>query len=165
MYEHYLWAASRSKYVRKDHKKTKCIFCGIAKNDPKIPKKVLYKDKEMMVIMNMFPYNVGHLEIVPVRHVVNLEDLSEKEFMKFWDMVKKSIVLLRKALNPRGFNIGVNLGGDVAGASIEHLHAHVVPRYQRDLGFMETTASTKVMPESIEDTSKILMKYIDILKK
>lgn len=117
-----------------------------------------------MVIMNIFPYNVGHLEVVPIRHVKDIEDLFMEEFLKFFQMIKKSVVLLKKAMKPEGLNIGFNLG-EFSGASIPHLHAQIVPRYKRDLGFMEATAETKVMSEGLEDTYKKLMKFKNILKE
>lgn len=164
MYINYLWANSRMKWVKKPGKKTRgCTFCGIAKGNPNIPKKVLYKDRDLMVIMNIFPYNVGHLQVVPVRHVVWLEDLTREEFDKLFKMVKKTILLLRKTLNPSGFNVGLNFGGGVSGGSILHLHVQIVPRYERDLGFMELTAETKVMPESLDRTYRKLMKNVKIL--
>lgn len=161
---HYLWATSRKKWVKKPKKPKGCLFCGIARGDPKIFAKVIHKDKDMMVIMNIFPYNVGHLEVVPIRHVTDLEDLSREEFVKFFQMIKKSVVLLKKAMKPEGLNIGFNLG-EFSGASIPHLHAQIVPRYKRDLGFMEATAETKVMSEGLEDTYKKLMKFKNILKE
>ena len=165
MYSHYLWATSRMTWVKKPGKKPKgCLFCGIARGDPDIPAKILHKDKSMMVIMNIFPYNVGHLEVVPIRHVKELEDLSEDEFEKFFKVIKKSVVLLKKTLNPKGFNLGFNLG-KLSGASVPHLHAQIVPRYERDSGFMEMIAETKVMPESLDQTYKKLMKFASILEK
>jgi ATP adenylyltransferase len=141
-----------------------CIFCGIAKNDPKIPKKVIYKDKLVMVIMNIFPYNVGHLQVVPLRHVEWPEQLSDEEFSHFFNMIKKAFILLRKALNPSGFNAGMNLGR-YSGQSISHLHFQIVPRYSPDSVFMESISYTKVMPLNLEQTHKRIMKYADILKK
>ena len=165
MYRNYLWATSRLSYVKKKHGQIKgCLFCNIAKDDPETPKKVLWKDRDMMVIMNIFPYNTGHLEVVPVRHVVGPEEMTEKEYQKMWEIVRRCVTLLKKALNAPAFNIGINLGGDLAGGSILHLHVQIVPRYVRDSGFMEATASTKVMPQSIEQTYKILKKHISILK-
>ncbi|HJW96918.1 MAG TPA: HIT domain-containing protein [archaeon] len=165
MYRNYLWATSRLSYVKKKHGQIKgCLFCNIAKDDPETPKKVLWKDRDMMVIMNIFPYNTGHLEVVPVRHVVGPEEMSKEEYQKMWEVVRKTVLLLKKALNAPAFNIGINLGGDLAGGSILHLHVQIVPRYVRDSGFMEATASTKVMPQSIEQTYKILKKHIAVLK-
>lgn len=165
MYRNYLWATSRLSYVKKKHGQIKgCLFCNIAKDDPETPKKVLWKDRDMMVIMNIFPYNTGHLEVVPVRHVVGPEEMSKEEYQKMWEIVRRTVLLLKKALNAPAFNIGINLGGDLAGGSILHLHVQIVPRYVRDSGFMEATASTKVMPQSIEQTYKILKKHIAVLK-
>lgn len=163
MYKNYLWATSRSAYVRRG-RSTECLFCRIVKNDPKIPKKVLYQNRDLMVIMNIYPYNVGHLEIVTKRHVVGLEELSDGELKSLFFMIRNAVKLLKKTLNPEGFNIGINIGGDVSGGSVEHLHVHIVPRYKRDLGFMEVSADTKVMPESLEKTYKNLIKYVNILK-
>jgi diadenosine tetraphosphate (Ap4A) HIT family hydrolase len=166
MYENYLWATSRGKWVKKPHhgKGEKCVFCGIASNDPSIPKKVIYKDKDMMVVMNLFPYNRGHLQVVPIRHVVWPEELTDEEYAKFFKMIRKTIALITKTLDPKAFNIGMNIGGDLAGGSILHLHAQIVPRFVRDLGFMEVTIGTKVITESIEQTFRKLMKNVDILK-
>ena len=164
MYLEYLWATSRGKWVRKPHlKKDGCIFCRIAKGDKSIPSKVVYKDKDFMVIMNIFPYNPGHLQIVPIRHVNSLDELSEDEFNKFFMMGKKCITLLKKAMNPLGFNVGINIG-EVAGASIQHLHMQIVPRYKREVGFMEIIGQTKVMPMGLDEVHKTLLKHIDLLK-
>ena len=167
MYSNYLWATSRSKWVKKPGKKkpSGCIFCKIAKGDRSVPAKVIHKDKEMMVIMNIFPYNVGHLEVIPVRHVVWLDELTEKELESFFRMINKTCILLRKAMNPKALNLGFNIGGSFAGGSILHLHAQIVPRFERDLGFMEVTFDTKVMPESLNQTHKKLLKFAKILRE
>jgi diadenosine tetraphosphate (Ap4A) HIT family hydrolase len=168
MYSHYLWASHRMGYV-KDKKKLQpykgCILCGVAGDKPGVIKRVLYRDRLMMVIMNIFPYNVGHLQVVPIRHIEELEDLTPEESERFWELIRKSVILLKKALNPKGFNIGFNLGGDISGGSIHHLHCQIVPRYERDLGFMEVTASTKVMPQTVDQTFKELKKHTRILGK
>ena len=168
MYRHYLWATERLKYV-KDKKGQQdydgCILCGIAKDKPRVIKKILYKDKLMMVIMNVFPYNVGHIQVVPIRHVENLEDLTEEEYTKMFELVRKSIVMLKKAFSPKGFNIGLNIGGDVAGGSILHLHVQIVPRYERDLGFLEVTADTKVMPMTVDQAFEELKKHVKVLEE
>jgi len=163
MITHYLLAENRIKWVTKKES-NRCIFCEIAKGNKKIPQKVLYKDRDVMVIMNIYPYNTGHLQVLPTRHVKTLEELSDEEYTKLFEFVKKSVIVLRKALKPVGFNIGINIGKNVAGASIEHLHVHIVPRYKRDFGFMEIISSTKVLPESIDNTYKRLLKYKKLFK-
>ena len=167
MYLHYIWATNRMKYI-KGKKKLQpyrgCILCGVAKNKPGVIKKVLYKDKLMMVIMNVFPYNVGHVQVVPVRHVENLEDLTDEEYVRFFELIRKSVIMIKKAFSPLGFNIGLNIGGDISGGSILHLHAQIVPRYKRDLGFLEVTADTKVMPMTVEQAFRELKKHAKILR-
>lgn len=161
MYANWLWT-NRLKWI-KGLKIKGCVFCRIAKKDKRIPAYVLLNDGKIVVMLNRFPYNTGHLIVFPVRHVNSLEKLSDKELSSLMIMVKKSVELLRKALNPEGFNIGINIG-QVASESISHIHVHIVPRYKRDLGFMELTAATKIMPEPVEETYKKLKKYIKILK-
>jgi diadenosine tetraphosphate (Ap4A) HIT family hydrolase len=165
MHNDYLWSASRSKWIKHGKPYKGCIFCGIAKNDPKIPKKLVYKDKENMVIMNIFPYNTGHLEVIPIRHVENPLELTDEEYANLFFMVRKVILLLKKSLKPDGFNVGINIGKGVAGASIDHLHVHVVPRFKNEIGFMESLLGTKVMPETLDQTYRKIIKHVDILKK
>ncbi len=156
MYLEYLWATSRGKWVKKDHhKKDRCIFCAIARGDKSVPSKIVHKDKDMMVILNIFPYNPGHLQVVPIKHIQNLDELTKEEFDKFFGLGKNSIKMLKKAMKPLGFNMGINIG-EVAGASIQHLHMQIVPRYKREVGFMEIMAHTKVMPMSLDEAYKRL---------
>ncbi len=168
MFKNFLFPRSRLKYVKKVGKNEKeegCLFCRIAKDDPKVEKKVIYKDDVVMVLMNIYPYNVGHLQVVPVRHVVWLEELTQEEHKILFEMVYRTVKLLRKVAEPVAMNIGLNMGGEVSGASVMHLHIHVVPRYKRDFGFMEVTNDTKVMVEPLETTYAKLMKHVDMLKE
>lgn len=169
MYTDYLWSPGRLTWVKgarqaKGRPFRGCIFCGIAKDDPRVPKKVIYRDKTAMVIMNIFPYNVGHIMVVPMRHVTYPEELTEEEFTHFNNLFKKSITMLKKALKPVGFNAGINLGGR-SGQSVSHLHYQLVPRYKKEVGFMESLLGVKVMPETLDQTYKKLMKHAGILKK
>lgn len=169
MFEHYLFPKSRMKYVKKDHSNEEkckgCLFCCIAKDDPDVEKLILYKDEIVMVLMNPYPYNVGHLEVIPVRHVVWLEELTEDEHDAIFRMTRRCVKLLKKCDSPVAMNIGLNMGGDAAGGSVMHLHVHVVPRYQRDFGFMEVTDSTRVLVEPVPETYKRFLKNKDILEK
>jgi len=113
--------------------------------------------------MNIFPYNTGHLQVLPLRHVETFEELTEKEIASLFVMVRRCVRLLRKVLNPDGFNIGVNIGGDVAGASIAHLHVHIVPRFRGDSGFMESVADTKVLPQTLDQVFEKLKKEARML--
>ncbi len=152
MFKSWLFSPFRKKWVTHGKKESSelCVFCEIAKGNKKIPQKIVWKDNEFMVLMNIYPYNTGHLQVVPRRHVESLEELSQSEYNKLWEIVLKCVELLKRVLNPKGFNIGMNLG-EHAGASIKHLHVHIVPRFERDFGFMEVIAQTKVLPVDIDE--------------
>lgn len=169
VYTDYLWSPGRLTWVKDAHQaKGKpfkgCIFCGIAKGDKRVPSKVLYRDDKAMVIMNIFPYNVGHIMVVPIKHVTYPGDMSEEEYAHFNRLFKNSITMLKKALKPVGFNTGINLGSR-SGQSISHLHAQIVPRYKKEVGFMESVHGVKVMPETIDATYKRIKKHVDVLEK
>jgi ATP adenylyltransferase len=136
-----------------------CLFCNIVN---KKEESLILKEGEVFVVMNKFPYNTGHLLIFPKRHVENIEDLRKEETEKIFATVQKSIKLLKRALKPIGFNVGINIGR-VASASVDHLHIHVVPRFGADAGFMEVFDSTKVMPEPLEETFNRLKKFSSLL--
>ncbi len=164
MYFEYLWSPGRMKWVKKARPYKGCVFCGIAKDDPKVPKKVIYKDDVVLVVMNIFPYNVGHVQVIPRRHAEWFGDLTEEEYLHFTKMIRKTVKMLKVALKPTGFNVGFNLGTH-SGQSITHLHCQIVPRYAKEVGFMESLLGTKVMPESLHATYMRIKKHADILKK
>ncbi len=115
-----------------------------------------------MVVLNKYPYNPGHLMVVPTRHVESLVELNEAEIAYLFNKVAAVINLLKKVYNPPGFNIGVNIGEN-SGASIKHLHVHVVPRYRSELGFMEVIGGARVLIETIEQTYNLLLPHISVL--
>jgi ATP adenylyltransferase len=147
------------KWIKRKKEKG-CIFCKIAKEKKKT---LVLKKGEVFVVMNKFPYNTGHLLIFPKRHVKEIEELTENEMIEIFKTLKKCVLLLKKALKPKGFNIGINIG-EVAGASIKHLHIHIVPRFGSEAGFMEIFDSTKVMPEPLEETYRKLKKFSKLLE-
>jgi ATP adenylyltransferase len=160
MYLSYLWT-NRMKWIKGYKRKSKeCIFCRIIYGKEKA---FVLKKGEVCVALNKFPYNTGHLLLFPKRHVKEIEDLKKEELEKLFTTLQKSVKLLKKALKPKGFNIGINIG-EVASASIEHIHIHVVPRFGADAGFMEIFDSTKVMPEPLEKTYKKLKKFSYLLE-
>jgi len=107
-------------------------------------------------MLNSYPYNPGHLLVVPYRHVDSLEKLTSEEMHEHIEIVSRCIEVLREALNPAGFNVGMNLGR-VAGAGIDdHIHTHIVPRWQGDNNFMPVIADTRVVPQALEDTYRQL---------
>ena len=107
-------------------------------------------------VLNLYPYNSGHLMVVPYRHVADYTELDDKETAELADFTKRAMTALREASDAQGFNIGMNMGG-VAGAGIAaHLHQHVVPRWGGDANFMPVVGRTKVLPQLLADTRELL---------
>jgi len=155
-----LWAPWRAKYVNMCGKPSKgCIFCAAKKKKNDRENLILYRGKNVFVIMNKFPYNNGHLMIVPYHHSGDLCRLSKSENGALWETVILCRKALEKALCPQGYNIGMNLGR-VAGAGIDtHCHLHIVPRWSGDTNFMPMVGNVKVISEELEETYKRLKKY------
>lgn len=149
-----LWAPWRIRYIETPKKSESCIFCS-ALDDPQ-NRYVIAKNDHAMVMMNIYPYNPGHLMVAPIRHIGDFKKLTSDEYMAIGELIKKSIEVLEKTMKPEGFNIGINLGL-VAGAGVkDHIHVHVVPRWCGDTNFMPVTADVKILGESLEETYKKL---------
>ncbi|AAY80093.1 HIT family protein [Sulfolobus acidocaldarius] len=160
-----LWAPWRSKYVTSASKikneKEPCIFCNFAYDRSRDREnKVVFRATYSYIVLNTFPYNPGHIMIVPYKHVSSVELLDDNELTELFKMVRTSIKKLRRVYSPDGFNIGINIGR-VAGAGIEqHVHIHIVPRWNGDANFMPVIGNAKVLPESLEDTyNKLYLEY------
>lgn len=150
-----LWAPWRSKFV-KARKKKRCIFCLKTKKDKEVF--VVKKSKFSFALLNIYPYNNGHVMVSPYRHVKDLKELRDKELLDIMKLVQEMQALLEKKLKPHGFNIGINTG-KVAGAGYRgHVHIHIVPRWSGDTNFMPVTGNTKVIPQSLEELRKLLTK-------
>lgn len=149
-----LWSPWRSKYIEsvKDHGPTSCVFCSALAANADDTLHVVHRGSTAFIIMNLYPYNNGHLLIVPNRHVAELSALEPAERLELMDLSAMGIALLRESIGPHGFNLGANLGR-VAGAGIEdHLHLHVVPRWNGDTNFMPVLSDTKMISEEMEAT-------------
>jgi ATP adenylyltransferase len=156
-----LWTPHRMAYIKGENKPSGtgeddgCPFCGI----PKMPDEdglIVARGSAVYAVLNLYPYNSGHLMVVPYRHVADYADLDEPETAELAEFTKRSTLALRKASGAQGFNIGMNLGG-VAGAGIAaHLHQHVVPRWGGDTNFMPVVGHTKVLPQLLRDTRALL---------
>jgi ATP adenylyltransferase len=158
-----LYAPWRYRYVvRAARGEQECIFCTALRRSEE-EALVLVRGKRSFTIMNLYPYNTGHVMIAPVRHVASLEDLDDEELLELMKMVKLAMKAIREALNPHGFNIGMNIGR-VAGAGIEdHVHIHVVPRWNGDTNFMPVVAGVKVIPQDVRETYRLLKPHFEKL--
>lgn len=146
-----LWAPWRAAYVRGEGTRARgCIFCFGALGAPARRRRlVLYAGSAAVVMLNRYPYNNGHLLIAPRRHLASPEMLTAAERGVLGELMASAVAVLRRALSPSGFNLGANLGR-VAGAGIaEHLHWHVVPRWEGDTNFMTVAASSRVLSEHL----------------
>lgn len=157
-----LWAPWRMEYVGKNEKSQGCIFCPENKNSD--PELLIYADELVTVRMNKYPYSNAHLLVAPVSHVASLARLKAAESMALITMVTKAVEILKDAFKPEGFNVGLNLG-KAAGAGVDdHLHFHIVPRWNGDTNFMTITADIRVIPEHIEVTANKLKPYFKDLE-
>ncbi len=152
-----LWAPWRMEYILSD-KETGCVFCQKQKVTT-YHNHILESSEHCFVVMNIYPYNSGHLLVVPRRHISELEDLTDKELTVISKTLVTSCRCLKQAIHPQGFNIGLNLGR-IAGAGIaQHLHWHIVPRWSGDVNFMPVLAETKVISQHLEDTYNLLKPF------
>ena len=160
-----LWAPWRLDYITSQDKNTGgCVFCESPKIKDDKENYIVYRGIHCYVILNRFPYNNGHLLVSPVKHVPSLEHLSDKEALDLLNMVRRSIGILKKTMNPEGFNVGLNLG-QVAGAGMEeHMHFHIVPRWNGDTNYMTVFGEVRVIPEHIKETYRKLRLSFDKLR-
>jgi len=153
--EQHLWAPWRLAYI-KGEKEPGCIFCTRLARSDDANDLILHRGTSAFVILNAFPYTNGHLMIVPFLHTSDLEDLAGETLAEMDQLLKRSIAALKAAFGPNGFNIGWNIGR-CAGAGVEdHIHEHVVPRWNGDTNFMPVLTRTMVMPEMLVDTYRAL---------
>jgi len=147
----HIWAPWRIKYIQMEKPKG-CILCEKPRQDNDALNYILYRGEKNFVIMNSYPYNPAHLMIAPYRHIANLEELTTEELHEHFEIVTQSVKLLKQALNPEGFNIGINIG-KIAGAGIvDHCHTHIVPRWPGDTNFMPVLGDVRVLPEALAET-------------
>jgi ATP adenylyltransferase len=146
-----IWAPWRVQYINMEKPKG-CIFCEKPKENRDAENYILFRGKLNFTILNSFPYNPGHLMVVPYRHVGNLEDMSADERSEHYEIVSRSVQTLKKVFNTTNYNVGMNLGR-VAGAGIDdHIHTHIVPRWNGDTNFMPVIGDVRVIPEALEAT-------------
>lgn len=151
-----LWAPWRMGYILSNPKDQSCIFCPGEDRNLDEERLILHVGERTMVMMNRFPYNNGHLLVAPVGHVSGLDQLDPEGTLDLLMTVRRSIDVLKRAMGPEGFNVGLNLGR-VAGAGVEeHMHFHIVPRWKGDTNFMTILDDVRVIPEHIQETYRKL---------
>jgi ATP adenylyltransferase len=153
-----LWAPWRYQYIRTAGAKSdSCIFCfGDIDEDERKRRLMVHVDPHALVMLNRYPYNNGHLMVAPRRHVASPELLTREERDIIAELVSECCVQLRKALNPSGLNLGANLGRSAGAGIADHMHWHVVPRWDGDTNFMPVLASTRVLSQDLESSYETL---------
>jgi ATP adenylyltransferase len=148
-----LWTPWRMAYIQgSESKSAGCIFDAALELPYDKDGLLLYRDRQTVVLLNRFPYANGHLLVAPARHVRDLLDLEREEASALMERIRESVAILRRHVKPQGFNIGLNLES-IAGAGLaEHLHFHIVPRWDGDHNFMTIVAGTRTVPEFLADT-------------
>lgn len=147
-----LWRDWRMQYIEAAREPDAgCIFCDLQNQEPE-EAFLLAKRTKAFALMNLYPYNPGHLMIAPLRHTGSLEDLDPDEMAEMGKLLQEAVDVVAMAMHPDGYNVGMNLGR-VAGAGVpDHVHWHVVPRWNGDANFMPIVGETRVLPEAVADT-------------
>jgi ATP adenylyltransferase len=150
-----LWAPWRSAYVTSSGGTDNgCIFCDIP--EPDRDELILVRGRVSFVILNLYPYNNGHLMVVPSRHVANLASTTEDERAELMRLTRHAEIAVNEAYTPQGINIGINLGRPAGAGVLDHLHIHLVPRWNGDTNFMTVIGNVRVLPEDLGATAKKL---------
>ncbi len=151
-----LWAPWRMEYVRAPKPAKGCIFCDKPEADNDLENLLVFRGDRAFVMMNLFPYNNGHILIAPYAHVAGFDDLKSEVQLEMLQLVNRAMGIMRRELQAEGFNFGANIG-IAAGAGIkEHIHLHVVPRWNGDTNFMPVLGDAKVQVQSLQDTRDVL---------
>ncbi len=150
LFERHLQAVGKLDYAKGKRPNVECIFCAIKNDNPNVISLKLYENEVYFICLNLYPYNPGHLMIIPSRHVERFEDLTKNERTEIFEATIKAQKMLRKELEPTGFNVGYNQG-KYSGASIDHIHIHIVPRYKSELGFIDIIGQTKIIIQRASD--------------
>lgn len=159
-----LWAGWRMTYIKGlDGPTARCLFCGLKDRPADARSLILEFGATMYLVLNAFPYNVGHVMVVPKRHVAGPGKLRPEESVELMSMAARGEAALRAAYKPHGFNLGVNLGRTAGAGVLGHMHLHIVPRWNGDTNFMPVIGATKVLPEDLLETYAKLRATLSLL--
>lgn len=148
----HLWSPWRLQYVTGGTARPGCVFCT-ADDDGGQEALIVHRGAAAYVILNLFPYNNGHLMVVPGRHIASLVDATRDELIELMELTRLSEQVVREAYTPHGLNVGINLGKAAGAGVADHLHIHLVPRWTGDTNFMTTVGESRVLPEALDSTA------------
>jgi ATP adenylyltransferase len=159
-----LWTPWRLAYVTGSGDARGCVFCSALTSDDAAPL-VLFRGPTCFAILNLFPYNNGHLMVVPNRHVGSLAEATREELAELIELTRRAEIALQEAYTPHGMNMGINLGKPAGAGVLDHLHVHVVPRWNGDTNFMTIVGETRVLPEELPHTAERLRPLFERLAR
>ena len=158
----YLFNTDKIKYVKGEKPAVECILCAIRDKNPLVKDLTLFRNNSFIVALNLYPFNPGHLMIFPSRHVESITSLTEAEVLGMHKLLKSSIEIIDNEFSPHGYNVGYNLGNG-SGASIPHIHQHIVPRYNNEIGFLDVLSGTRVIViDPLEVMEKLKEKFLSM---
>jgi ATP adenylyltransferase len=144
----HLWSPWRLAYITGEARSKGCVFCE-ALTDPAAAPLLVFRGRTCFVILNLFPYNNGHLMVVPNRHIGRLAEATSDELSEMMELTRRAEIILTDAYAPHGMNMGINLGKPAGAGILDHVHLHVVPRWNGDTNFMTVVGGTRVLPEEL----------------
>ena len=156
---HNLFVPNKMPYAKgKNRPNVPCILCAIVEKNDEVERLEVYRTERFTISLNLYPYSPGHLLIFPNRHIVDVRELHQEEVQELHELQCLCFEVLTHAYQPRGFNVGYNMG-DASGASIAHYHLHIVPRYPRELGFMDVIGGARIIIEDPNARKRNSSKY------
>jgi ATP adenylyltransferase len=150
-----LWSPWRLTYIMREGETRGCVFCD-ALTEADAGPLVLFRGPSCFVVLNLYPYNNGHVLVVPNRHIPSLATATAAELCELMELTRRAELALTEAYSPQGLNMGINLGTAGGAGVLEHLHMHVVPRWNGDTNFMTIVGTTRVLPEELPETARRL---------
>ena len=160
-----MWSPWRMTYISAEHKGdhdgASCVFCNLPTRQDDERTYILYRGARAFVIMNLYPYNNGHLMMVPYAHVDSLADLDEATLAELMTLAQRSQAVVQERMRPQGFNVGINQGRAAGAGIADHVHMHLVPRWVGDTNFMPVMGDVRVMPQHLDETYALLRQGFD----
>ena len=160
----HLWSPWRLAYITGAGQATGCVFCTALASDDASPL-ILHRGATCFVILNLFPYNNGHLMVIPNRHIPTLASATPEELAELIELTRRAEIALQEAYAPQGMNMGINLGKPAGAGVLDHRHVHVVPRWNGDTNFMTVIGRTRVLPEELPAAAEKLKPIFERLAR
>ncbi|MCP4135376.1 MAG: HIT domain-containing protein [bacterium] len=157
----YLFNTEKLKYVKGKKPDVECILCALRDGHPDVENLEVFRTENFIISVNLYPFNPGHLMIFPREHLLSPEQFSPEQALEMHTLFSRTLTILKKEFNPSGFNAGYNIGTG-SGASIEHIHQHIVPRYENEVGFLDVLGGTRiVVTDPVEVMERLRKRFVE----